>query len=618
MPTQPIPARSPTTNEDDDEAFSQTSVFFPPRSQPTPSQNASTSGTKRKRTNLPGSTTKRKKVALTKVGSREGLRSVVGPKLARAGTLETYFLGANGRVANGSEEGNTSDGGIVRDDVGDQGEEGSVVSGSWTDPKRDEASTPYEGEDIETIEFWEREESKTVVEASCGAQSSAEEAYGCPVCGETIIFYSLEDRQQHVNRCLDGIVDCDAGSSVPSREEQRDGWARVFSSVKNKVGGMLGVGAGKKVESKPVQTSRGAYGKGNGHNSRSSATVPPPPLAARTENGHVAARTENSAGSALGTSSKPNTIDHKAQQPPSVRQSTVRRISTADRDSPALSGASTHSASGQEGGYTGDTHGRGQVRRNRQCPWWKRMPGSLVIQQLRVAPHYIVKLPMNTPVDVMGVRVTLIEANHCPGAVLFLFEIPTSGDPIRYLHTGDFRAHGSHLCHPALVNVPLNTIYLDTTYCRPSHRFPSQDEVISTCAELARRVCVEGETVQEVVSGAGKQREKPQGAAGVLKRWVQWGVNKEATSSSGATQRRIPWKLPARKKRTLVVVGTYTIGKEKIFVGVAKAIGSKVYADARKRRVLACLEDPELDALLTSNPAEADVHVVPMGHLKAE
>jgi hypothetical protein len=62
--------------------------------------------------------------------------------------------------------------------------------------------------------------------------------------------------------------------------------------------------------------------------------------------------------------------------------------------------------------------------------------------------------------------------------------------------------------------------------------------------------------------------------------------------------------------RILVVVGTYTIGKEKIVIACAKALNTKVYcADARKYHVYAQLEDAELHSLLTRDPLKASVHV---------
>eukprot|EP00842_Homolaphlyctis_polyrhiza_P006264 jgi/Hompol1/6639/HPOL_003941-RA len=68
-------------------------------------------------------------------------------------------------------------------------------------------------------------------------------------------------------------------------------------------------------------------------------------------------------------------------------------------------------------------------------------------------------------------------------------------------------------------------------------------------------------------------------------------------------------------RRLLVVVGAYLIGKEKVFKALAKSLNSKIYADSAKRRVLQCLEDPELAQMLTVKPEEANVHVVGMGKL---
>jgi len=72
------------------------------------------------------------------------------------------------------------------------------------------------------------------------------------------------------------------------------------------------------------------------------------------------------------------------------------------------------------------------------------------------------------------------------------------------------------------------------------------------------------------------------------------------------------------KGRLLVVVGTYSIGKERIVLGIAKMLGSKIYAPAGKRRICACLEDPELMEMLTDDPKEGQVHMTSLGEIRAE
>lgn len=123
------------------------------------------------------------------------------------------------------------------------------------------------------------------------------------------------------------------------------------------------------------------------------------------------------------------------------------------------------------------------------------------MHMLSVEKKWVHTLPMNTQTIVPntgGVRVTLIEANHCmcplfdsqlkfivfsgPGSCLFLFEGPqtvNAGDSIvkspfigssrtfRYLHCGDFRACPQHVLHPALKGKRIDTVYLDTTYLDP-------------------------------------------------------------------------------------------------------------------------------------------------------
>src|SRR5208282_2421525 len=46
--------------------------------------------------------------------------------------------------------------------------------------------------------------------------------------------------------------------------------------------------------------------------------------------------------------------------------------------------------------------------------------GTLVLQQIRVDPEHVVKLPMNQPVNIEGIDVTLIDANQSGPSLLRL------------------------------------------------------------------------------------------------------------------------------------------------------------------------------------------------------
>ena len=49
---------------------------------------------------------------------------------------------------------------------------------------------------------------------------------------------------------------------------------------------------------------------------------------------------------------------------------------------------------------------------------------------------------------------------------------------------------------------------------------------------------------------------------------------------------------------------------------IAKRLGTKIYVNERKKRIIACLENKELEDLLTDDPREAQVHALPIMHLK--
>ncbi|KAK3668662.1 DNA cross-link repair protein PSO2/SNM1 [Elasticomyces elasticus] len=286
-----------------------------------------------------------------------------------------------------------------------------------------------------------------------------------------------------------------------------------------------------------------------------------------------------------------------------------------------------------------------------------RVTGNLVRQQLRVDPKWVVDLEFDTTVEVpgtKGVNVTMIDANHCPGSSLYLFEKvtgkKTNGDDRvqRILHCGDFRACRAHVEHPLLMpdirdkisgkmkEQVIDVCYLDTTYLNPKYAFPSQRDVIQACADMCvslSKHSVDGEDGWEQM----KRRRAGEGMVKFIQREGSKGEGevKEEDESDGEEEGKMKLlRNPAASQqvfntattpdvksgrgRLLVVVGTYSIGKERICIGIAKALGSKIYAPPAKQRIVAALEDPELNSLMTRDPREAQVHMTPLFEIRAD
>lgn len=78
--------------------------------------------------------------------------------------------------------------------------------------------------------------------------------------------------------------------------------------------------------------------------------------------------------------------------------------------------------------------------------------------------------------------VTALEANHCPGALLFVIE--SGGRKI--IHTGDFRLHdGLRTCRHILAGA--DCLYVDSTYAEPQYTFPTQEESVATIIQAVRK-----------------------------------------------------------------------------------------------------------------------------------
>jgi len=149
---------------------------------------------------------------------------------------------------------------------------------------------------------------------------------------------------------------------------------------------------------------------------------------------------------------------------------------------------------------------------------------------------------------------------------MFLFSVGNRN----ILHVGDFRWH-----RDLMMGMPrlrafgnssprLDELFLDTTYCNKKYTLPTQEEAIRAAIEVAEK--------------------------------------EMATSKKN------------KNMKTLFLFGSYTIGKERIYISVAEHLKMKVYVDSRRYRILSSLEWPkERMQIFTTDKTETSLWVVPLG-----
>jgi Metallo-beta-lactamase superfamily len=123
---------------------------------------------------------------------------------------------------------------------------------------------------------------------------------------------------------------------------------------------------------------------------------------------------------------------------------------------------------------------------------------TLVHEQLRVDRQYLHPLPLHEPTVLASrgvpITVTLLNANHCPGAVMMLFTVKHK----TILHVGDFRWNYQIMNEQAALRpfcrLPwsngtsaqiVDELFLDTTYCNPKYDLPTQAECIQGAVDKA-------------------------------------------------------------------------------------------------------------------------------------
>ncbi|KAG9447328.1 hypothetical protein H6P81_013456 [Aristolochia fimbriata] len=184
----------------------------------------------------------------------------------------------------------------------------------------------------------------------------------------------------------------------------------------------------------------------------------------------------------------------------------------------------------------------------------------LVRMCLSVNPLLIHPLDLDTEYVIEGVKVTMLEANHCPGAALIHLHL---GDGRCYLHTGDFRASKLMHSYPLLLDHSVDVLYLDTTYCNPKYMFPSKEEVLDFVVRITKNHL-------------------------------------------------------AMQPKTLIIVGAYSIGKEQVYLAISKALGLQIYANASRRRILLSFGWSELSGKLSTQGHMTPLHVLPISSLRLE
>ena len=172
--------------------------------------------------------------------------------------------------------------------------------------------------------------------------------------------------------------------------------------------------------------------------------------------------------------------------------------------------------------------------------------------------------------------VTAFDANHCPGAQVYLFQEFESQEDVsvpikQIIHTGDFRSNND-IINEFGSEYKIDSVYLDTTYLAHTNNFPLQKEIVNKTSEY----------ITEYFKRKDEAYKK---------------------------QQRFSVVPPPSKK--LVLVGAYAIGKEKLALGICSKLNCHcfVYNQELRSHYMDCGNQERSDL---------GVHLVPLSVLKNE
>lgn len=200
---------------------------------------------------------------------------------------------------------------------------------------------------------------------------------------------------------------------------------------------------------------------------------------------------------------------------------------------------------------------------------------NLLKQIMKISDDKIIGIPFNEKFQINDkIDVILYDANHCPGGAVFLFqEYNNKGEIIkRILHTGDFRVSYQHLKN--FSQFFIDEIYLDTTYLNPVYTFMPQHQVVSKTSNFINKV-------------------------------VNDTIKKNSILNYFKT-----------KNDYLIIIGAYSIGKEKLYINLAKAINSKIFITKERYKMLNCIDGfTDIRIFQTEETPDCKVHIVSINKL---
>eukprot|EP01083_Nonionella_stella_P218177 782597_1 len=174
------------------------------------------------------------------------------------------------------------------------------------------------------------------------------------------------------------------------------------------------------------------------------------------------------------------------------------------------------------------------------------------------------------PDSVPPTHVTLLEANHCPGAVMLLFEMRVSDTDKRYhLHCGDARCEfePNSLFYKQNHDIlreyhgKIDKLYLDTTYLEHKIELPRQSDAIQYIADKCMQF------------------------------------------------------LADYNDDLVILIGAYSIGKERILKEVARQCNTPIFITKHKQTIFRAVYGEESLEIFTEDESKTRIHVVSMNEI---